>query len=161
MARTDQPREPGSSPWGQSLRLTFRIVDGEVKLMSFERLDMVCPRPLGVTPEPGKHGGFWIDLRDESNNVLYYRVLDNPLGDSVEVYSPDGKIERVSGAVNGNTFEVTLPDDSNAKTIVFWGESLEPVTTRQGPSTTARELARFDVPQGMRGGPVNGPGDRP
>jgi hypothetical protein len=159
MERTSQPKSSDGSPRGQSLRLKFRIAAGEVKLISFERVDMISPRPHAANPEPGKHGGFWIDLRDGGNNVLFYRVLDNPLGDLVEVYSPDGTIKRITGAVNENTFEILVPDDSNTKSIVFWGESLEPGTTRQ--PTVARELARFDVPEGMRGGAADGPGAQP
>lgn len=136
----------------KSLRLTFRVADGEVRLVGYERLDMIPPPSIGERPEAGKHGGFWMELRDESDHVLFHRVLDNPLGDSVEVHSPDGKIQRVFGAVEENVFEVLLPDDSKAKTITFIGESLEPVVIRQERVTATRELARFNVPKGMKGG---------
>jgi hypothetical protein len=101
-----------------------------------------------------------MELRDARNRVLFFRVLDNPLGDSVEVHSPDGKIERVFGDVKENSFEVLLPDNSNAKTVALMGESLEPITLRKGEVSAARELARFDVPKGMKGGPPELPGGR-
>lgn len=136
----------------KSLRLTFRVADGEVRLASYERLDMICPPSIGERPEAGKHGGFWMELRDAGDRVLFHRVLDTPLGDSVDVHSPDGKIQRVFGAIKENVFEVLLPDDSEAKTIAFMGESLEPVTVRKERAAAARELARFNVPKEMRGG---------
>ena len=136
----------------KSLRLTFRVADGEVRLALYERLDMICPPSVGERPEAGKHGGFWMELRDASDCVLFHRVLDTPLGDSVEVHSPDGKIQRVFGAVKENAFEVLLPDDCKGKTIVFMGESLEPATVRKERVAEARELVRFNVPEGMKGG---------
>ena len=136
----------------KSLRLTFRVVDGEVRLVSYERLDMICPPSVGERPEAGKHGGFWMELRDASDRVLFHRVLDTPLGDSVEGHSPDGKIQRVFGAVKEHVFEVLLPDDSQGKTIAFMGESLEPATVRKERVAAARELAHFNVPEGMKGG---------
>jgi hypothetical protein len=139
----------------KSLRLTFRIADGEILLVSYERLDMICPPSVGERPEAGRHGGFWMELRDTNNRVLFHRILNNPLGDSVEVHSPDGKIRRVFGAVEENVFEVLLPDDSKAKTIAFMGESMEPATVRQERVAAARELAHFNVPEGMKGGDVN------
>ena len=136
----------------KSLRLTFRVADGEIRLVSYERLDMICPPSVGERPETGRHGGFWMELRDTNNRVLFHRILDNPLGDSVEVHSPDGKIRRVFGTVKENIFEVLLPDDSEAKTIAFIGESMQSVTVRQERVAAARELAHFNVPKGIKGG---------
>jgi hypothetical protein len=147
-------------PYRKSLRLTFRVADGEVRLVSYERLDMICPPSVGERPETGRNGGFWMELRDTNNRTLFHRILDNPLGDSVEVHSPDGKIQRVFGAVKENVFEVLLPDDSQAKTIAFIGESMEPATVRQEQVAAARELARFNVPEGMKGGEADTRGGR-
>jgi len=112
---------------------------------------MICPPAIGDPPEAGKHGGFWMELRDARDRVLFHRVLDTPLGDSVEVHSPDGRIERVFGTAKENVFDVLLPDDSRSKTIAFQGESLEPVNKRKEQVTAAHELARFNVPKGMKG----------
>jgi hypothetical protein len=136
----------------RSLRLTFRVADGKVSLVSYERLDMICPPSIGQRPEAGKHGGFWMELRDVNNRVLFYRFLSNPLGDSVEVHSPDGKIQRIFGDTRENIFEVLLPDDRNARTIVLMGESLIPVTSRREKVAAARELSTFEVPRGPKGG---------
>jgi hypothetical protein len=136
--------------WRRTLRLSFRVAHGEVQLVSHERLEMICPASIGELPQAGRNGGFWIELRDESDRVLFHRVLDNPLGDSVEVHSPDGKIRRVFGDVKENMFEVLIPDDSKGKTLALMGESLEPVTLRKEQVAAARELARFNVPNGMK-----------
>ena len=152
MPKKGRSQSPSIRPSRRSIRLTFRVAQAAIGLLSFERLEMICPPSVGERPEVGKHGGFWMELRDLKDRVLFHRVLNNPLGDSVEVHSPDGKIERVFGAVKENVFEVLLPDDSKARTIVLIGESLEPVTARKVPVSATRELARFSIPKGMKGG---------
>ncbi len=135
----------------KTLRLTFRIAEGEVRLISFERLDMICPPSVGERPEAGKHGGFWIELRDANNRVLFHRLLHSPLTNSVEVHSPDGKIRREFGDVKESIFEVLLPDYADAKSITLMGESLDLVKARKSVGGS-RELARFDMPKGEKGG---------
>ncbi|HKX53192.1 MAG TPA: hypothetical protein VJM47_05255, partial [Nitrosospira sp.] len=73
---------------------------------------------------------------------------------SVEVHSPDGKIERKFGEVRESIFEVLLPDNPEAESIALMGESLDisalsATRAMQRPAST--ELARFDIPRGERG----------
>jgi len=112
---------------------------------------MICPPSIGERPEARKHGGFWMELRDASDRVLFYSLLHSPLGDSVEVYSPDGKIRREFGAVKESVFEVLLPDDTEARSIVLIGEYLDSARAREERAGGARELAQFDVPEGEKG----------
>ena len=135
----------------KSLRLTFRVADGEIRLLSYERLDMICPPSVGERPEAGKHGGFWMELRDANGHVLFHRLLHSPLGDSVEVHSPDGTIRREFGDVKESIFEVLLPDDASAYSITLMGESLDLAKARKHTGGSS-ELARFEVPKGEKGG---------
>ena len=48
----------------KSLRLTFRISDGKIELVSQERLEKITPPQIGERPKAGRHGGFWIEPRD-------------------------------------------------------------------------------------------------
>ena len=129
----------------KTFRLTFRFAEGKVQLISSEKLDMICPPSVGERPETEKHGGFWMELRDANNRVLFHRLL--PLMNSVEVHSPDGKIQRVFGDVKESIFEVLLPDNADAKSITLMGESLVAVKERK-KSGGSHELSRFDMPKG-------------
>lgn len=142
-----RPGAPNIRYSRKSIRLTFRFANGEVRLVSYERLRMICPPSVGERPEVGRHGGFWMELRDAEDDVLFHRVLQSPLGDSVEVHSPDGRITREFGDVQDRLFEVLLPDEARAKYIVLMGESLESAETRKERAAGSSELARFDVPQ--------------
>ncbi len=136
----------------KTLRLTFRIVNGEVELISYERLGMICPPSVGEQPEVGKHGGFWIEARDSNDRVLFHRLLHSPITNSVEVHSPDGEIRRVFGDAQDSIFEVLLPDDLNAKNITMMGEYLDLKKEGEKRKEISRELARFKVPLGEKGG---------
>jgi hypothetical protein len=151
MAQSVQPqRSPKPAP--RSLRLTFRVTDGTVTLVSHERVDIMCPPSVGDPPQAGKHSGFWIELRDARGRILFYELLHSPLRDSVDVHSADGKIRREFGVVKDSTFEVLLPDDADARVIALVGDSLTPAMAREARAGGSKELARFDVPKGERGG---------
>jgi hypothetical protein len=113
---------------------------------------MIPPPSIGERPEAGKHGGFWIELRDASDRVLFHRVLDNPLGDSVEVHSTDGKIEREFGEVKDGVFEVLLPDEDDAKSVVLMGDPLVPTKGKAKRLEASGALAQFEIPRRGKGG---------
>lgn len=162
---TDRSEQPSGRPSRKTIRLTFRAAGGEVRLIGHERLNMICPPSFGETPEAGKHGGFWMELRDSNDRVLFHRVLDTPLGDSVEVFSPDGKIRREFGPPSERTFEVLVPDRDDASSVALVGEYLDVAKARKAQAegrpeaaSGARELARFELPKGDRSGDVVGTG---
>lgn len=166
---TKEPQRP-ARPARKTLRLTFRVANGEARLVKYERLNMICPPSIGQTPQAGRHGGFWVELRDPGERVLFHRVLHSPLQDSVEVHSPDGKIKRVMGVPTESIFEVLVPDYDDASTVALIGEYLDPEKemarraellkeTEKGPrepAEGAHELARFELPKGDKGGETKG-----
>lgn len=160
MASDNGRREQVARPPRRTLRLTFQVAGEDVRLLSYERVDMLCPPSIGEQPQAGKHGGFWIELRTTRGRVLFHRVLPSPLADSVEVHSPDGKIERIFGPSTQSVFEVLLPDDPDAKSIALVGEPLGRARRSTARQAGAAELARFDVPEGDRGGEVPRRGGR-
>jgi hypothetical protein len=135
----------------KTLRFTFRVINGEVQLQSVEKVDMICPPTVGQTPEAGRDGGFWMELQDEATTPLFHRTLNEPMANSVEVHSPDGKIERIFGPPRDGIFEVLVPDDPRAADLVLMGQ---PVSTADralaadADAGTTRELARFAIPKG-------------
>jgi hypothetical protein len=146
-----------------ALRLTFKVAGGKARLAKSERLEMICPPQVGPPPEAGKHGGFWVEVRDPDGRVLFHRLLHVPLADSVETYSPDGSIERVERVPQKSTFEVLIPDYGEAVTLAFMGEYIDPVRAAEARAARAeggfesmqddgaRELAQFVIPGGGEG----------
>lgn len=139
-------------PSRKSIRLTFRVSGNDVQLIREDRLPMMAPAAIGTPPEAGTHGGFWVEVRDANNRVLFHRALHFPLGDSVEVHSPDGTIKREFGPATESTFEVLVPDFDDASTVVLFGEYLDAESFRKEERPqVSRELARFDLTK--KGGP--------
>jgi len=150
MANDVPLRDQSTRPSRKTLRLTFRTAGGQVQLVRTERLDMITPPSIGERPEAGRHGGFWMELRDANGQVLSHRILHAPLRDSVEVYSPDGKIGRVTGPPADNTFEVLLPDPGDVSTVVLMGHdsgARAGSMLRADAVTGSHELTRFEIPK--------------
>jgi hypothetical protein len=131
--------------------LTFQVGNGEARLLSHERLNMICPPSVGERPQAGRSGGFWMELRDSGGRVLFHRLLSSTLAGSVEVHSPDGSIRREFGSAEDTIVEVLLPDEPDATSVVLMGDYLDARIATAGRAAGARELARFDVPVGEKG----------
>ena len=142
----DKTRKPSR----KTLRLTFQVVNGEVKLVKHRRVSMITPPSVGEAPETGKHGGFWMELRDQDDRGLFHRNLIAPAGDSVEVHSPDGDIRREYVPSKESTFEVLVPDYGEGASIVLCGKKSGGGETSMaaGAAPKTRELARFEIPEG-------------
>ena len=124
-----------------TLRLTFRYDGAHVTLAQQERIDMLSPQSAVAAPIAGKHSGFWVELRDAQGEVLFYRVLHNPIPFAVAVHSPNRVITTIAGAPGKGQFEVLLPDLPGATTIVFFGSPLD-IDRALEP---AQEMGRFAV----------------
>ena len=152
MEKYERPKGQLPKQSRRSLRLTFRVSKGAVELVSYERLEMITPSQVGERPEAGKHSGFWIELRDAKSRVLSHRLISPTHLNSVEVHSPDGKIERAFGEVSDGIFEVLLPDEDNAKSIALMGDPLVRTKGKAKNSEVSGELAQFEIPGRTQGG---------
>jgi hypothetical protein len=145
----------------KSLRLTFRVSDGSVELLSVEHLVMITPPQAGEVPQAGKHSGFWLELQGSRSKVLAHRLIDPTQLNSVEVHSPDGKIERKFGPVRDGVFEVLLPDIDEAKSVVLMGDPIAGRAEKKKAAGKAEgkaaeeaasgEIARFELPRSGEG----------
>ena len=136
----------------KTLRLEFQVVNGELKLVKHRRVKMITPPAVGEPPETGKHGGFWMELRDENDRGLFHRNLMSPVADTVEVHSPEGPIKREYVPPKESTFEVLVPDYGDAASIVLVGKksggAQNQPSMAAGSAPKTRELARFAIPEG-------------
>ena len=146
-----------AKPSQKTLRLSFQVVNGEVELVKHRRVNMITPPSVGEHPETGKHGGFWMELRDENDQGLFHRTLISPAGDTVEIHSPDGNNRREyvppEESTKQSTFEVLVPDYGKANSIVLCGKKsasphIQPSAAAASAPPKTRELARFAIPEG-------------
>ena len=134
-----------------TLRLTMKVSADRCELLSLERLPMITPPQPGACPVAGTHGGHWMELLDQKGRVLAHRLLDPTLLDSVEVHSPDGRIERVFGGTRTGIVEVLLPDLDGATEAVLMGHP-RGAGEREGSQKATGEITRFKLNSDAQGG---------
>lgn len=127
--------DPG---YTHSLRLTFAYDEREVRLVRVERLAARSLAAVGAPPREGQVG-HWVEIRDADGEVIYHRVLHNPMRDDIEVFGdePGAPLRRVENPVRSGEFQVRVPDLPAAHELVLQG------SPRSGKRhRPARELAR-------------------
>ena len=145
MLSADQTRQ-----WRRTLRLTFSYDGDTIRLIDRRGVAMIPPAPN--TPLPATdQAGFWYVVRDDKDEVVYYRVIRNPMPLSVEVVSPAGEqsFTNVNRDRARGTFEILVPDTKEAASLSFF--SSHPLVPDRGRpeegsgQQAAREVARFDL----------------
>src|SRR5512140_721019 len=149
-----------------ALRLTFSYKDGVLQLVSTQAVDMVVPP--GDPPARGPEHGFWAELHDASGNILFRRVLHNPIPADLEVFpdEPGKTVARAPGAPSEGMFSVVVPNRQQGTALALFSSqhAPAPIPARlpagishllphhalravTAPTGAAREVARFDLPK--------------
>ena len=96
--------------------------------------------PLKVSD---KRNGFWYELRDKKNRVLYRRIVQNPVKFAVEVRSDKKDTPLVWEEVKdpAGLFVLLAPELPEAESIVLVSSPFEPTRANE----EAVEITRFPV----------------
>lgn len=123
----------------QALRLSFEYRGDQVRLVSRQRVEMRAPAS-DRTDEYEGHSGFWVEVRDVENRVIYRRVMHNPIRFEHEAPSGDPekpfthvKIEDPDGA-----FTLVVPDFPEAQVVSLFGSPPD------RPAEPAKQVLRVD-----------------
>jgi hypothetical protein len=109
----------------RAIRLLVEYDASGFKVRDRWQIETLAPpsHPLQV---PRATGGFWVELRDAKNNVVYRRVMPNPVQTEVEVFDPElGPHRQPTDATNGS-FTVLVPDIPEAEQLAFVSSSSDP-----------------------------------
>ena len=79
--------------------------------------------------------GFWYEVADTKGNLLYRRIIDDPLKQHVEIPEKDGSFTNVPVKRTDITFEVLIPHLPENAMLSFFG-------TKEG---IQGKLAAFDL----------------
>ena len=90
MAYSDSPYDPPQRP-ARALRLIFSYKGSRTKLESKHSIEMMA-LPSDTTEDYKDRSGFWVELRDKQERVVYRRIMRNPI--QVELEAPSGREER-------------------------------------------------------------------
>lgn len=79
--------------------------------------------------------GFWFEITGDKQNVLYRRVIDNPIKTDIEVFSDEKETESISrhkiSDIKG-AFSIVIPDISEAEGLDLFGS---PIKEEKGERT--------------------------
>ena len=122
-------------------RLTFSYEGDQVELVSEQSVDMTTP-PHDEIEGPEERTGFLLELRDARDNVVYRKVMHNPIQPDVEAFSPDPAepIHRRQVDTPQGTFVVLVPDLPEAEHVSLHSSPAQPGPPAARP---LRELKRF------------------
>lgn len=127
----------------RALRLVFDRDGSDIRLVEAIPVEMVVP-PSDRLADDEDVAGFWISLYDEGGSIAYRRVMSNPLGDELEVYTgdPEQPFKRVRIPEPKLQFEVIVPDLPEARAVGLFASL--PLSDRN--VERARQVARFELP---------------
>lgn len=126
-------------------RLTFAYEGESLSLARAQRVAMRAPPVVTPPPAPGA-GGFWLEVRDRQDKVIYHRPLHNPLRRHIEHFGekPDDTMQRITLETQRGEFDVLVPDLPDAVSFAIHGAPVTP--TPRDPAPVARRLTADTAP---------------
>ncbi len=135
-----------------AVRLLFAFEGRDVRLLRKQWLSMVAP-PSDRFPKRDERqepmAGFWVDLLDGEEQVVYRRVFgENPMSAGIAVYTgdKDHPFTMQRTAEPKGDFMVVVPDIPEATSVALFGSP-----PAQEGFAAAEELARFGLKEEGRG----------
>jgi hypothetical protein len=137
-----------------AIRLIFEAQGDELRLIRHAHVDMEAP---GAPVDNGIVApGVYAEVRDVLEQTLYQANLSSQMASAVEVFSPEGRIQRVDVPAERKMLVVVAPDFAEAKSLVVVRRTAPRAT--EGPhgrirseSGSEQELTRVDLTGGGKG----------
>ncbi len=140
MAQENRTIVQPSRPAPYTLRLTFAYDQDQIRLIRSQRVEMIAPP--SVTPPPqANQAGYWFEVRDSNGNLIYHRVIHDPIRTDLEVFSddPTQSITRIPNPNPRGEFTLLVPDLPAANSFTFHGVPPQAKT----PFAPSQELLRY------------------
>ena len=126
----------------RALRLTFSYRGDDIELVDAQAVAMFVP------PGDSREGreavsGFWVELRDDAESILFRQDLHHPVAGDYEVFpeDPHGEIVRQPVQARSGAFTLVVPETPEATSVVLVASPSRPDERSQ----EAVESARFDM----------------
>jgi len=107
----------------KAIRLTFSYKGTEIKLISQDKFEKILPPSSNIS----NRSGFWYEVAGDKQNVLYQRIISNPIQTDIEVFTNDSKesIMRQKISQIEGVFSILIPDLPEAKTFSLFSSPIE------------------------------------
>lgn len=123
-----------------ALRLIFESADGEVRLIRKSRVDMVAPAPPVDIDQRGP--GVYAEVRDGADRTIYRTNVSAQFHPTVEVFNPDGPVQRVDVPNQKRVVVLVVPESPDAQSLALvrhGGQEEQAVQGRLRAEFTAAE----------------------
>jgi hypothetical protein len=106
-----------------AIRLTFSYKGTDIKLISQDKIEKILPPSSNIS----NRSGSWYEVADDKQNLLYQRIISNPLQTDIEVFSNESKesIMRQKISQIEGVFSILIPDLPEAKTFSLFSSPIE------------------------------------
>jgi hypothetical protein len=115
-------------------RLTFSYEGNKIKLIEQQNIQKIVPPSVTVDTKNNR-SGFWFEITGDKQDVLYRRIIDNPIKTDIEVFSDEKVTESVSrhkaSDIKG-AFSIVIPDIPEAEGLDLFGR---PIREEKGERT--------------------------
>jgi hypothetical protein len=125
----------------RAIRLLIEYDGSQFSISKSWQVETVAPASHSLEPRLNATG-FWIELRDAGDKLLYRRILHNPVRVDAEVFDPELGLRRVALEEPKGVFTVLVPDLPDAQEIAIVSS---PIDLRKRESL-ARQVARLPLP---------------
>lgn len=102
-----------------AMRYTFEFEGTAVRILRQRRLDKQTAPSYAWEGADGE-SGFWVELRDPSQQLLYRRVLDDPTFRYEAPVDDNGALRTQEISGRKGTFIVVVPFLPQARTLMVW-----------------------------------------
>src|SRR4051812_36199358 len=132
-----------------AVRLTFSYEKDDVRLVDRQRVEMMAP-PGEPDRIPRRASGFWVELRDGRNRVLYQRVIAQPVRFEAEVFGeqPGDPLGWRPVSDPRGSFAIVVPELPDGDTVKLFSSPLTPESAAEPASELLSVPLRVDTPGG-------------
>ena len=154
MQKNPTEPQPGGRDRPGAWRLTFAYDGDRVELVSHQWIDMRAPAGLDA-PADVDRPGFFVEMRDAADRVVYQAAMHPPIQRDIEVFSPDPaeSIRRVPVEQPRGTFQVVVPDLPEGETVLLRGSEPPSVGDTRAANRRRASTTREYVRVNLRGEP--------
>jgi hypothetical protein len=121
--------------------MTFSYDGDRITLVSEQLVAMTIQPSDSLSEAETMTPGFSFVVRDAKRNLIYRRIMENPIQHDVEVFGPESNqsVGRRAVAHTKGTFVILVPDAPEANSLEFYGHAPLP----EGSAAASDVLASF------------------
>jgi hypothetical protein len=127
---------------GPSERVTLQYDRGKIELLDKMTAGAKLPPSNDLPKGRSETSGFWYELQSARGDVLYRRIISDPIrlvSEGKGAGGKDGKLERAEGIPEQRVFSLLIPRPVEGDWLVIYGSPME----RGAQTRAARQMARI------------------